>query len=76
MSRFTMIGRIWLSSGIRRALCCCTVTELRWVLQGCEEYLAMPDRGAHERAERPELEDWRRIMISEIQRCQIEEFAR
>lgn len=71
-----MIRRIWLGSGIRRALCCCTVVELRWVLQGCEEYLAIPDRGAGEREERPELEDWRRLVLHEIQRRQIEEFAR
>lgn len=76
MSRFTVIGRIWLSSGIRRALCCCTVMELRWVLQGCEEYLEIPDHGWRERDERMELQDWRHILIGEIQRRQIEEFAR
>jgi hypothetical protein len=76
MSRFTMIRRIWLVSGIRQLILGNTDVELRAVLDKCEQFLLIPDRGADERAERVELEDWRRILISEIQRRQIEGWIR
>jgi hypothetical protein len=63
----TMIGAIWLLSGIRGALCCCTYWELRSVLAVCEEALTM----RHSKAERAEYEHWRWLLISEIQRRQL-----
>jgi hypothetical protein len=67
-----MVRRIWLGSGMRRALLCCTETELRWVLVQAEEYLPLLNRGQKHSAERVEIEDWARIVLHEIQRRQLD----
>jgi len=68
--RYTMIRRIWLSSGIRQLMLGNTIWELRAVVDKAEEYLAF--RGIP-KDERRELEDWRRILLDEILRWQLEE---
>lgn len=72
MTKHTMIRRIWLSSGIRRATLCCTQNELRDILIKCEEYLMLLNHGKRDSEERVELEDWCRIVIGEIQMRQIQ----
>jgi hypothetical protein len=67
-SKYTIIRRIYLGRCIRRALLCCTDPELRWIVTGCEEYLAI--KGIR-KDERVELEDWRRIVLEEIQNRQL-----
>lgn len=69
-SRYTMIRRIWLSSGIRRLMLGNTIWELRAVVDRCEEYLAF--KGIP-KDERRELEDWRKILLDEILRWQLED---
>jgi len=68
--RYTMIRRIWLSSGIRQLMLGNTMTELRAVLDQVEKYLAFP---RIPKDERRELEDWRKIVLDEILRWQLEE---
>lgn len=63
----TMIGAIWLLSGIRRALLCCTYWELRSVLEQCEEAMTL----RHSAPVRAEYEHWRWLLIGEIQRRQL-----
>ena len=69
-SRYTMIRRIWLSSGIRKLMLGNTITELRVVVDQCEKYLAF--KGIP-KDERRELEDWRKILLDEILRWQLED---
>lgn len=68
-SRYTMIRRIWLSSGIRQLMLGNTIWELRAVVDTVEKYLAF--KGIP-KDERRELEDWRKILLDEILRWQLE----
>lgn len=63
-----MIGAIWLLSGIRRALCCCTYWELRGVLEECESSI---NNRFPRKTEIAEYEHWRWLLIDEIQRRQL-----